>query len=212
MGLFKKHNNPYDVTANSGKKAWWKCSKCNKSWEAKIVQRNNRCGCSCDSEQRCLHNFKQTKLRNVGSLFDNNPKLAKEWHPTKNGSLTPNDITSGVDYKVWWLCPTCGHEWKATVVHRKNGVGCPGGCRYSLVARNPALAKEWHPTRNGPLKPQDIKHQSKQRVWWLCSICKHEWVASVEWMAGVRIRDGFRIGCRKCKKLRGQLLNKRVRI
>ena len=35
-----------DYMANSGKKVWWKCSKCNYEWEAKIIKRNkggNRC-------------------------------------------------------------------------------------------------------------------------------------------------------------------------
>ena len=27
------------------------------------------------------------------------PDLAKEWHPTKNGELTPNDVTAGSDKK-----------------------------------------------------------------------------------------------------------------
>ena len=26
-------------------------------------------------------------------------ELAKEWHPTKNGDLTPNDVTSGSNKK-----------------------------------------------------------------------------------------------------------------
>ena len=33
------------------------------------------------------------------------PDLVKEWHPTKNGDLTPNDFTHGSGKKVWWLCP-----------------------------------------------------------------------------------------------------------
>lgn len=29
-----------------------------------------------------------------------NPKLAAEWHPTKNGSLTPDMVTKGSNKKV----------------------------------------------------------------------------------------------------------------
>ena len=54
------------------------------------------------------------------------PQIAKEWHPTKNGTLTPNDVTYGYGKKVWWLCPY-GHEYQATVNKRTSGSGtnCP---------------------------------------------------------------------------------------
>jgi|TARA_B110000091_G_C13644288_1_gene402586 hypothetical protein len=29
------------------------------------------------------------------SLAETHPEVAKQWHPTKNGDLTPNDVTSG---------------------------------------------------------------------------------------------------------------------
>jgi hypothetical protein len=47
----------------------------------------------------------------------NSPELAKEWYPTKNGSLTSADFTPGSNKKVWWIC-TKGHEWLARVNDR----------------------------------------------------------------------------------------------
>lgn len=32
-----------------------------------------------------------------------NPKLAAQWHPTKNGDLKPTQVTANSGYKVWWL-------------------------------------------------------------------------------------------------------------
>lgn len=52
------------------------------------------------------------------------PKLAKEWHPTKNGELSPYDVTYGSQKKVWWTC-TKGHEWEARIFSRSKGSGCP---------------------------------------------------------------------------------------
>jgi hypothetical protein len=53
------------------------------------------------------------------------PDIAAEWHPTKNGDLTADDVTRGAGRPVWWRCQF-GHEWKATVNHRTaKGVGCP---------------------------------------------------------------------------------------
>ena len=53
-----------------------------------------------------------------------NSHLADEWHPTKNGNLTPRDVTSGTRKKVWWVCKE-GHEWQATIADRNQGSGCP---------------------------------------------------------------------------------------
>jgi len=118
------------------------------------------------------------------------PHLVKEWHPTKNGELTPNDITHGSDKKVWWLCHK-GHTYDAAISKRtrkqriydtgtrlkKEG---PTGCPYctgqkvgednNLLAVYPEIAKEWHPTKNGNLTPKDFTYGSSRtgKVWWLC--------------------------------------------
>ena len=53
------------------------------------------------------------------------PDLVKEWHPTKNGELTPDDFTHGTHKKVWWLCPI-GHSYESVVQKRTgNNSGCP---------------------------------------------------------------------------------------
>ena len=34
------------------------------------------------------------------SLAEVNPELAKQWHPTENGDLTPSDVSTGSGAKV----------------------------------------------------------------------------------------------------------------
>ena len=46
------------------------------------------------------------------------PHLVKEWHPTKNGELTPDDFTHGTHKKVWWLCSK-GHTYKQISVTKR---------------------------------------------------------------------------------------------
>ena len=47
------------------------------------------------------------------------PELIKEWHPTKNGELKPEEVTSGSNKKVWWKCEKgLEHEWQTTVNSR----------------------------------------------------------------------------------------------
>jgi hypothetical protein len=49
---------------------------------------------------------------------------------------------------------------------------------YNPAVINPALAKEWHPTRNRNLIPHDVTTNSDKKVWWLCER-GHEWKAII---------------------------------
>jgi len=51
------------------------------------------------------------------------PHLVKEWHSTKNGDLTLNDLTHGSKKKVWWKCSK-GHEYEALIYNRARGTQC----------------------------------------------------------------------------------------
>jgi RNase P subunit RPR2 len=46
-----------------------------------------------------------------------NPNLAKEWHPTKNENLGPQDVLPNSGKSVWWQC-SLGHEWRARISDR----------------------------------------------------------------------------------------------
>ena len=66
------------------------------------------------------------------SLAKRFPKLAAEWHPTKNGNLRPEDVSYGSKKKVWWKCHVADdHEWFTTVLSRTykpQGCACCAGC------------------------------------------------------------------------------------
>ena len=47
------------------------------------------------------------------------PHLVKQWHPTKNGELTPKQLTYGSNKKVWWRCHK-GHSWETTPTKEQN--------------------------------------------------------------------------------------------
>ena len=170
---------PADVIPGSDKKVWWKCPKGDDhEWEAKVQERSRGNGCPICSNRRVVKS---------NSLAFINPELTKQWHPTKNGTLTAEDVTAGSGKKVWWKCPKGDdHEWDATIVSRNKGVGCPycAGTYASesncLATSNPKLAKQWHPTKNGTLTPRDVTKSSGKKVWWKCSKGDdHEWPAVI---------------------------------
>ena len=49
---------------------------------------------------------------------------------------------------------------------------------YNLQVKNPALAKEWHPTKNNNLTPIDVTPNTGRKVWWICRK-GHEWQAAI---------------------------------
>lgn len=102
------------------------------------------------------------------------PHLVKEWHPTKNGELTPNDITHGSHKKVWWLCSN-GHTYSQQINNKTIlKYGCPecSGRRASesnnLSTQYPEIVKEWHPTLNKQFKATEVTYGSEKKAWWLC--------------------------------------------
>lgn len=129
--------------------------------------------------------------------------LLEEWDYEENNKLgiTPKLISYGSTIKVNWICrKNLKHKWQAAPNDRKRGNGCPvcSGLKIvigenDLASKNPELAAEWHPIRNGNLKPTDVTVSANKKVWWLCPICGHEWQALIS------SRNDNR-GCPSCRK------------
>lgn len=151
---------PQHVTAGSNRKVWWRCAF-GHEWEAPIKSRARGIGCPV-----C-----------AGRLVPLPAGMVAEWHPDRNGTLTPDQITTGSARKVWWRC-AAGHEWQASVVHRTyDGAPCPM-CAGRSVPLSPELVAEWHPTRNYGIAPEQVTSGSMLQVWWRCA-AGHDWLAPV---------------------------------
>ena len=74
--------------------------------------------------ERDRYKISKYRYERKGSFADEFPSIALEWHPTKNGTLTPQMFKGGSTYAVWWKCSVCGCEWKTSINHRVNGTGC----------------------------------------------------------------------------------------
>ena len=129
------------------------------------------------------------------------PDLAAQWHPEKNGALHPSDFVRGSHARVWWKCPKGpDHEWQTRIDLRING-GRPRDCpfcrhhclsvtnRLDLVEAK--IAAEWHPTRNGALRPSDVRFTEERKVWWRCPV-------GHDWRAPIRYRTHLGTSCPHC--------------
>ena len=67
-------------------------------------------------------------LKKKNSIVTTHPELAKEWHPTKNGTLEAENFTYGSNQMICWKCSLCGNEWDARIKHRSRGQCNCGVC------------------------------------------------------------------------------------
>ena len=181
---------PDKVSAGSNKKVWW-LGKCAHTWDSVIFERSKGGGCPFCSNRKVLSGF-----NDLATKF---PNLAKEWHPTLNGDLSPSEVLSGSSSKAWWL-GACGHTWEARVASRTIG----RGCRYcsgnevlkgfnDLATKFPEIASQWDYEKNETETPETITYGSNFKYWWVCPV-GHSWLASVS-------KRTLGRGCGVCRNL-----------
>ncbi len=165
---------PDRISTGSDKYAWWKCHVCGNEEFKRCNNWYYGHGCTRCARKRGAKNHTLTTITKNGSFGALYPDLAKEFHSTRNGGLTPFDINKGNTEKVWWLCPQ-GHEYQTTPSHRVAGNGCPycSGKKVlagfnDLALTHPQIAGQWHHEKNGDLTPSKVTSGSKRKVWWLC--------------------------------------------
>ena len=142
---------PTQVTAQSSKRAWFKCAV-GHEWEREIFRyyghrkKGHTSSCPYCNGQRLLQGF--------NDLATTNPKLALQWHITKNNPLTPDQVMKGSGKIVWWQCEK-GHEWKAQINSRsRNGCSqCGTNGSSKIEQKFLTLLQE----RNLNIKPGSIK-------------------------------------------------------
>lgn len=197
-GLF-----PEKLQPKSNKKAHWVCEK-GHEWICTVAKRTSGQNCPYCSNRRVLIGFNDFQ-----TLC---PELAKEWDYENNAELKPNQVVSGSNKKVSWICSQCGNRWEASIQARvQRDSGCPkcarikGGQTRHLTnlaqkggITDQLLLQEWNYEKNGDLVPQAITQGSNQKVWWKCSKCSEEWQAKVSNRANGR-------GCPYCS-------NQKIRI
>ena len=192
----KNEHNPDYYTKSSAEKVWWKCHKCGYEWKTTIFNRTRN-----DRKNDCPSCTKRILTRGLNDLLTTNPELVNaEWDYDLNKDVKPSDITQWSHKYVWWKCQKCGYQYQATPSNRVFGKGC-GCCAgrvvvpgiNDLATTRPDLALDWHPTKNGDLKPTDVTKGKGDMIWWKCHVCGHEWQDSLSHRNGGR-------GCSICNK------------
>ena len=130
----------------------------------------------------CAGNRVLAGYNDLETLF---PRIAAEWHPTKNGDLRPSEVASKSSARAFWLCPDCGYEYDGFISNRtRRGDGCPACSMKRLVVGlndfatlHPELVCEWG--EDNALSPSELRGRDTKRfIKWRCSDgrCYHETV------------------------------------
>lgn len=140
-------------------------------------------------------------------LATTHPEVAAQWHPTKNGNLTPEMVTAGSNQLAWWFLPYTDpstgkihyFEWVRTVTLKVRSLNdCPYIAGHAvwtgyndLQSCFPDIAEQWS-EKNRFMKPDKVYKFSKMKAWWKCPVC------GTEWRTSVNSRTARGTGCPKC--------------
>ena len=182
---------PDFIMLHSNRKVWWKCKKCEYSYQMRV---NDKTGIKHSGCPVCASKI---ILKGINDLATTNPELCKEWDYEKN-IISPNEITKGSHKKVWWKCDK-DHSWNTSVyVRTQMKCNCPYCSNQKvlkgyndLATTNPELCKEWDWSKNENI-PSDFVFGSNKKVWWKCKKCGNHWISSI------RNRNIEKRGCPKC--------------
>src|SRR5205085_10428533 len=86
---------PDEVSVGSSRRVWWRCAA-GHEWQARVGNRA-RGGTGCPF---CAG----TRPTPGDCLAATHPVLAAQWHPTRNGALTPALVRQGSNRLAWWRC------------------------------------------------------------------------------------------------------------
>ena len=174
---------PEDYKYCSNIPAHWKCNRCGNKWESRIKDRvKAKYGCKSCAKIAGAQSKSTTHASRTGGI--QNPLLLAEWDYERNEAL-PSQHSPQSNKYAYWICSKCGYRYRSKINNRSNGRKCaccsnkvvlPG--INDLATTHPQLAKEWHPTKNMPLTPEQVTYGKGKKVWWVCSE-GHEYPATI---------------------------------
>ena len=138
----------------------------------------------------------------ISPLAETHPELVQQWHPTKNGNLSPEKVGRGSSKIIWFSCKVApDHEWKTEIrkrVSRKSGCPfCEGkkvSSTYNLKKEYPKISEKWNFQLNENLFPENFTPKSNLEVWWKCNSFEDH----PSWKKSIRsqIKHDFCPGCK----------------
>lgn len=177
---------PSELPYGSHKEVYWVCPICKHSYKKRICNRTAPAKANTES-RKCPICLGRQIIPGYNSLLAKYPEVvANEWDYSKN-TVDPDTIPPHTNKKYWWKCSN-GHSYEAKPNNKinDNGGNCPYCSHQKLCVENslwnkfPEISQEWDFEANYPLTPKDVAAYSNKKVGWICKICGHKWVATID--------------------------------
>lgn len=181
---------PRDVAKCSRGKYWFQCDKCPHAFDIRLYHvtcHDRRCP-YCSNKKLCDDQACQVCHE---KSFASHPKSA-HWHDEKNGDVKPRDVAKCSNQKYWFQCDKCPHDfdirldavtgqdqWCFYCANKKlcDDQACQV-CHAKSFATHPRAA-HWNHEKNGKSTPRTEFMKSRNRRWFTCDVCAHEWNPSL---------------------------------
>jgi len=187
------------ITLSHHYNIWFICKSCEKSYKT-----TGRRFVSL-KEKMCNDCLRKNKIYNKPkSIFIAIPDLKSELNFNRNKNIDFSKINKTDEISIDWICEN-GHSYKMNARtkyenFKNNKISCPkcllkiriqkSRLATNLKITHPILCNQWNYDKNGKLKPEMYTKASRDKVWWLCSICNHEWGARI-------VNRAKKLGCPK---------------
>lgn len=190
---FNNGKEPIDISLHTGVYYWVLCPTCLHHYETltdTMLSNNNTNGCPYCRSLRLCPAYIDCKFC-LENSFASSSTLSIKWHPTKNGTITPREVSLNAVAKHWVICTICEHDFKTSplLIHSSAGnANCPYcsnqkrcqnlDCQFCLFHSLASISRavtEWHPTQNGELTPRDVARNSAKKRVFLCPVCQHDY-------------------------------------
>ena len=200
-----------EVTARSGKKAFFKCYDCGQEFEATIANiaraiDNGTTGCPVCAGKKIVPG--------VNDLVSQCPEAAAMW--SSKNKKSASEVAAKSNKKAFFKCRNCGQEFKTAIARVANAVdngntGCPvcvgkkivSGVN-DLASQCPEAAAMW--SSKNKLSASEVAVKSNQKAFFKCRDCGQEFEASI--CNIVRSVTNGLTGCYDCKMRRINAISK----
>ncbi|MBX9671781.1 MAG: zinc-ribbon domain-containing protein, partial [Candidatus Obscuribacterales bacterium] len=163
------------------------------------------------NRRKLIEDYDYPPLLRVPSVGEVRPELVKQWDERANCGFSVYEFAPGSQIHAHWKCWMApDHRWQAKIANvvisarkaedegrdRKGAIGCPfchgllPSSTNTLLKLAPAVAAEWHKTKN-KFGPEDVTVCSTKSVWWTCP-------EGHDYRAKISNRTNRQSGCLKC--------------
>ena len=173
-----------EVTARSGKKAFFKCYDCGQEFEAIIANiaraiDNGTTGCPVCTGKKIVPG--------VNDLASQCPEAAAMW--SSKNKLSASEVAVKSNKKAFFKCSNCGQEFEASIARVANAVddgntGCPVCVGKKIIpnvndlaSQCPEAAAMW--SSKNKLSASEVAVKSNQKAFFKCRNCGQEFEAAI---------------------------------